>query len=311
MKTLVLLVICCGVFSACTSVTVRRPDSNLVIKHVCIQENPKVWVSDFLPVLKNGFTRHNIATTIYSGTTKPAGCEYSLSYTARQSWDVAPYLSHAELWLEKDGRQIGYAEYHLIGKGGFSLMKWEGTKTKMDPVIDELLQNGSGAIVERQLENQKELMMIAEVKPTTVQQPASKSGSESRRSSAPVAATSKKLFADLTLYDGRIVGTNQITRVEFVETANGSGTVRLIAPGNNLFSGVFHSEPAKDQKLTVLSPKTRNTIKLMDDSNAGVLTANDDHGTRLECVYGTLTPIGRAGGVCEDTQGNRYKLFFD
>ena len=52
MKTLVLLVICCGVFSACTSVTVRRPDSNLAIKHVCIQENPKVWVSDFLPVLK-------------------------------------------------------------------------------------------------------------------------------------------------------------------------------------------------------------------------------------------------------------------
>ena len=113
------------------------------------------------------------------------------------------------------------------------------------------------------------------------------------------------------MYDGRIVGTNQITRAEFVETANGSGTVRLIAPGNNLFSGVFHSEPAKDQKLTVLSPKTRNTIKLMGNSNAGVLTANDVYGTRLECVYGTLAPIGRAGGVCEDTQGNRYKLFFD
>ena len=190
-------------------------------------------------------------------------------------------------------------------------MKWEGTKTKMDPVIDELLQNGSGAIVERQPENQKELPIIAEVQPTTVQQSESKSGSESKRSSAPIAFTSKKFFADLSLYDGRIVGTNQITRAEFVETANGSGTVRLIAPGNNLFSGVFHSEPAKDQKLTVLSPKTRNTIKLMGDSNAGVLTANDDHGTRLECVYGTLAPIGRAGGVCEDTQGNRYKLFFD
>ncbi len=311
MKTLVVLVICCGVFTACTSVTVRRPDSNLAIKHVCIQENPKVWVSDFLPVLKNGFTRHNIATTIYSGTTKPAGCEYVLSYTALQSWDLAPYLSHAELWLEKDGRQIGYAEYHLIGKGGFSLMKREGTKTKMDPVIDALLQNGSGAIVEQQPENQKELPIIAEVKPTTVQQSESKSGSESKRSSAPVAFTSKKFFADLTLYDGRIVGTNQITRAEFVETANGSGTVRLIAPGNNVLSGAFHSEPAEDQKLTVLSSRTRNTIKLMNDSNAGVLTANDDYGTRLECVYGTLAPTGRTGGVCEDTQGNRYKLFFD
>jgi len=27
----------------------------------------------------------------------------------------------------------------IIGKGGLSLMKWEGIKTKMDPVLDELL----------------------------------------------------------------------------------------------------------------------------------------------------------------------------
>ena len=83
-----LLLICCGVLSACTAVTIRRPDANLVINNVCIQENPKVWVGDFLPVLKDGFARHGIATNIYSGTVKPAGCEYVLSYTALQSWDI-------------------------------------------------------------------------------------------------------------------------------------------------------------------------------------------------------------------------------
>jgi hypothetical protein len=190
-------------------------------------------------------------------------------------------------------------------------MKWDGTKTKMDPVIDELLQNHSGAIVEQQPENQKEVPIIAEGKPTAVRQPESKSGSQAKQSSAPAAFISRKFFADLTLYDGRIVGTNQITRAEFVETANGSGTVRLIAPGNNVLSGAFHSEPAKDQKLTVLSSRTRNTIQLINDSNAGVLLAVDDYGTRLECVYGTLVSTGRRGGVCEDTQGNKYKLFFD
>ena len=146
MKTLLLLLICCGVFSACTSVTVRRPDSNFLIKNVCIQENPKVWVSDFLPVLKEGFARHSIATTVYSESAiKPTGCEYVLTYTALRRWDIAPYLSHAELWLEKDGWQIGYAQYHLVGGGGLSLMKWQGTKTKMDPVIDDLLVNVSHA----------------------------------------------------------------------------------------------------------------------------------------------------------------------
>lgn len=56
---------------------------------------------------------------------------------------MSPYLSHAELRLEKGGHRIAYAEYHLRGKGGLSLSKWQGTKTKMDPVIDQLLADYS------------------------------------------------------------------------------------------------------------------------------------------------------------------------
>lgn len=52
---------------------------------------------------------------------------------------MKPYLSHAELQLHRAGQQVASAEYHLRGKGGFSLTKWAGTKSKMDPVIDELL----------------------------------------------------------------------------------------------------------------------------------------------------------------------------
>jgi len=120
----------------------------------------------------------------------------------------------------------------------------------------------------------------------------------------------KKFFADFILYDGAIVGTNQITRAEFLETANGSGTVRLIAP-NKLLNGIFHSQPADGQKLTILSLKTRGTIKLSNDGNTDFLTANDEYGTRLECGYGTSALTGGRGGVCEETRGNKYKLIFD
>ena len=309
MKTLLLSVICCAVLSACTSVTVRRPDPNFVIKNVCIQENPKVWVSDFLPVLKNRFTRHGIATTVYSGTTKPAGCEYVLTYTALQSWDLETYLSHAELWLEKDGRQIGYAEYHLIGKGGLDLTKFDGTKTKMDPVIDELLGNRSDSISSQQRQTQEAPPIIEKGKRAEIQP--SKSQADPGLAAESSSFSSKKFFADLSLYDGPIVGTNQITRAEFLETANATGTVRLIPPGNNVLNGTFHSAAGETQKLSVLSARTRNTIKLTSDAKAGVLTAIDDYGTRLECVYGTLASTGGRGGVCEDTRGNKYKLFFD
>jgi hypothetical protein len=124
--------------SGCTVVTVRPVDKAAAIKHICIQENPKVAVGDFVTVVRDGFDRHGISTEVISGTV-PERCEYLLTYTALRSWDFSPYLSHAELRIERAGRQVAYAEYHLKGKGGFALTKWAGTKSKMDPVIDELL----------------------------------------------------------------------------------------------------------------------------------------------------------------------------
>ncbi|NQU36974.1 MAG: hypothetical protein HQ526_05175 [Actinobacteria bacterium] len=82
-----------------------------------------------------------MTSEVYSHSS-PAGCELILTYTARRSWDFAPYLAQAELWLRTGGKQVGYAEYHLVGGGGFSLMKWQGTRTKMTPVIDRLFAGG-------------------------------------------------------------------------------------------------------------------------------------------------------------------------
>ncbi len=52
---------------------------------------------------------------------------------------MTPYLSHADLRLLRSGQEIANAQYHFRAKGGFALTKWAGTKSKMDPVIDELL----------------------------------------------------------------------------------------------------------------------------------------------------------------------------
>ena len=138
MKAIVIAVSFSVVLAGCTSVTVRPVDKAAGLKHVCIQENPKVAVADFLTVLRDGFDRNGISTEVVSSPA-PRQCEYLLTYTALRSWDFSPFLSHAELRIERGGRQVAYAEYHLIGKGGLSLTKWAGTKSKMDPVIDELL----------------------------------------------------------------------------------------------------------------------------------------------------------------------------
>lgn len=124
--------------SACTAVDVKEVDSSHKIDHVCIENNPKVIVADFVSTVEDVFQSHGITTEIYSGII-PTHCVFNLTYTALQSWDFSTYLSHAELRLFKGRERIGYAEYHLKGKGGFALNKWASVKSKMTPVVNQLL----------------------------------------------------------------------------------------------------------------------------------------------------------------------------
>lgn len=126
-----------ALLSGCTATQVTPLQS--ASDHMCIEENPKVQVSDFVPVLQEGFARHGIETQLYAKIPREQ-CAYVVTYTARRSWDMVPYLSTAEIVILGPRRQtLAKANYLLRGKGGLSLMKWQGTKSKIDPVIDELL----------------------------------------------------------------------------------------------------------------------------------------------------------------------------
>jgi hypothetical protein len=125
--------------SGCTSVTVRPVDKNLGMKHVCIENcSERCFDGDMLGIIREGLERHGIASQVYTGNV-PDQCEYHLTYMCNRTWDLATYLHHAELTLFRGRNQVGFAEYHLIQGGGLALTKFQSTKTKMDPVIDELL----------------------------------------------------------------------------------------------------------------------------------------------------------------------------
>ena len=124
--------------SACTSVRVDRvqPDVLRDMRRVCIERNPRVIVRDFLPVVQDGFRRHGIETAVYDAPL-PSDCQFVLTYTARQGWDMVNYLKFAELTLRDRGQTIGSAEYRH--RGGFASSKFANTYTKISPVVDELL----------------------------------------------------------------------------------------------------------------------------------------------------------------------------
>ena len=141
MKYIAILTALLSAFLAvCTSVNVRPIPSRDRIKEVIINKNPKVAVDDFLDVLADGFHRHGITTKVTSADAEWKD-SYVVNYVAYRNWDLAPYLTDATISIDRNGRRVAEASYHLKGKGGLSLTKWQGTKAKMDPVIDELLKN--------------------------------------------------------------------------------------------------------------------------------------------------------------------------
>ncbi len=131
-----LLAITLVALAGCTAVSVEPLAEKP--QHMCIKRNPKVIIEDFVPVLQAGLRRHGIESTLYDSV--PLSCSQIMEYTARRSWDMAPYLSTADLLIrDRQDRRLAKAHYHLRAKGGFSLLKWASVESKMNPVIDQLL----------------------------------------------------------------------------------------------------------------------------------------------------------------------------
>jgi len=137
MKAIVLLAL--GItLSACVSVRVDRVPADVLrgMQRVCIERNPRVLVSDFLPIVQDGFRRHGIETAVYDAPA-PIDCQFVLTYTARQGWDIVNYVKYAQLTLRDRGDIVGQAEYRH--EGGFAASKFASTYTKISPLVDDLL----------------------------------------------------------------------------------------------------------------------------------------------------------------------------
>jgi hypothetical protein len=80
-------------------------------------------------------------TSVVYHSDRPKGCEFTMTNAVERWWDFKPYMVDAQMTVNKDDAYIGSAHYHLAGHGGLSLAKWEGTHSKIDPLLDELLRN--------------------------------------------------------------------------------------------------------------------------------------------------------------------------
>lgn len=127
--------------AACTSIQVKNQNGfePKNMKQVCVIDNPKVTINGFNDSIVRSFARHNIKASVYPSTSIPMFCETTMKYTALRSWDITTYMSYAKFTLEKDGKIASEAEFKLKGRGGLALNKWRSVDTKIDELVDELL----------------------------------------------------------------------------------------------------------------------------------------------------------------------------
>lgn len=137
MRRTTLSLTCIVLVAGCTSVNVKPATTTQPVDSVCIIDNPKVIVADFLGVLEDAFARHGIQSQVLMQGASQAGCTTTVTYTARRKWDITPFLAFADVRMHQGGREIGRAQYEHAG--GLSLMKWRSTQAKMDPVLDQML----------------------------------------------------------------------------------------------------------------------------------------------------------------------------
>jgi hypothetical protein len=132
--------------TGCTIQTAVSPlSADRAVAEICILENPKVIIPDFLPVLQEGIQRNGLRSKVYREV--PNACAYVLEYVAFQKWDGAPILSQANISLYNGKELVGTASYKLpngiFGGGGINPAKWDSTREKLDPLLDKLFQNYS------------------------------------------------------------------------------------------------------------------------------------------------------------------------
>lgn len=93
-------------------------------------------------VLKNkGFHTRQIAPG-----SSPSSCPLSTTYVGTWSWDLALYMSYADIRVYQNGQQIGQAEYDSRRGGGRVIDKFINAEKKITELTNQLFPKGAAGL---------------------------------------------------------------------------------------------------------------------------------------------------------------------
>lgn len=116
------------------------------VAQACIERNPASPV-DLSALLAEGFRRNGVATTI-ADVARTRDHEFVVRYVASTKWDFVDFLADVKVDVFRRNQRVGGLRYLLPdSSGGLSWSKFDSDKEKLDPMIDQMLNNArSGAV---------------------------------------------------------------------------------------------------------------------------------------------------------------------
>lgn len=105
---------------------------------LCIIENPDVR-EGFLNEVKSALDTKGVQYKVLPKGSSYSACEWTATYLARWTWDLALYMSYAEINVFRNGAPEGKALYDST-RGGANMSKFIDAETKIRELLDQLLQ---------------------------------------------------------------------------------------------------------------------------------------------------------------------------
>ena len=114
---------------------------------LCVVENPDVR-EGFLREFKSVLNNRNISFKVVNQRNVPADCQWTATYVGRWSWDLALYMSYAEIKVYNNGSLYGEAIYDSTW-GGANMGKFIDAEEKIRELLNSLLDEKSVSLFSR------------------------------------------------------------------------------------------------------------------------------------------------------------------
>ncbi len=123
-------------FSGCAITQNVTPVPLASSKAICIVENPPVRAG-FLTEYRSALEKKGHTVTVVQKDAVAADCAMTSTYLARWSWDLALYMSYAEIKVFRDQQEVGSALYDSRSGGG-RMDKFIQADTKIKELVAQL-----------------------------------------------------------------------------------------------------------------------------------------------------------------------------